>query len=137
MCLFMSGWRLVQTQGVERFADAVTERAGRERGLLVILCGTAAFVSVFMNNIGALALVFPVALSVCARLDIAPARVLMPLSFATLLGGLFSLTGTPAHLIVNGWTISETGAGSTYIAPAWVALPVPLAGRTWLFLPAP
>src|SRR3546814_1978944 len=65
-------------------------------------------------------------LSVCARLDIAPARVLMPLSFATLLGGLCSLTGTPANLIVNGWKISETGAGFAYFELAWVGLPVAL-----------
>ncbi|MBB5706978.1 SLC13 family permease [Sphingopyxis panaciterrulae] len=128
---------LAQTQAVDRFARAITDRTGSERGVLAILCGTAAFVSVFMNNIGALALVFPVALSVCARLDIAPARVLMPLSFATLLGGLCSLTGTPANLIVNGWKISETGAGFAYFELAWVGLPVALAGLAWIVLAAP
>src|SRR3546814_1664015 len=76
-------------------------------------------------------------LSVCARLDIAPARVLMPLSFATLLGGLCSLTGTPANLIVNGWKISETGAGFAYFELAWVGLPVALAGLAWIVLAAP
>src|SRR3546814_3954138 len=61
----------------------------------------------------------------------------MPLSFATLLGGLCSLTGTPANLIVNGWKISETGAGFAYFELAWVGLPVALAGLAWIVLAAP
>src|SRR3546814_13214166 len=86
--------------------------------------GPSALQLVFMNNVGSFALGFPVALSVCARLDIPPARVLMPLSFATLLGGLCSLTGTPANLIVNEWKISETGAGFGYFELARIGLPV-------------
>src|SRR3546814_18043706 len=58
---------LARTRAVESFARLIVERAGGERTALAILCAAAAFVSVFMNNIGALALIFPVALSVCTR----------------------------------------------------------------------
>ena len=84
--------------------------------MLAVLCLAGGGVSVFMNNIGALALMFPVTLSICARLGLSPARMLMPLSFATLLGGMCSLTGTPANLIVNDWRIAETGGGFGYFA---------------------
>src|SRR3546814_8235505 len=50
---------LARTRAVESFARLIVERAGGERIALAILCAAAAFVSVFMNNIGALELIFP------------------------------------------------------------------------------
>ncbi|SNT09032.1 SLC13 family permease [Sphingopyxis indica] len=128
---------LAQTRTIDNFARRLVGRSQNETVILAALCGTAALTSVFMNNVGALALVFPVALSVCARLDIPPARVLMPLSFATLLGGLCSLTGTPANLIVNEWKISETGAGFGYFELARIGAPVAIVGLAWIVLAAP
>src|SRR3546814_13651782 len=69
---------LARTRAVESFARPIVERAGGERIALALLCGAEAFVSVFMNNIGALALILPVALSVCPRLGITLARLLVP-----------------------------------------------------------
>lgn len=128
---------LARTRAIEGFAALVVAQAGGERVALAMLCGAAASVSVFMNNIGALALVFPVALSVCARLGLSPARMLMPLSFATLLGGMCSLTGTPANLVVNDWRIAQTGGGFDYFALGSVGAPVAIAGIAWLVLIAP
>src|SRR5689334_3195628 len=96
---------LSSSRAVDDFARRILARTQSYVVVLAILCGTGAFVSIFMNNIGALALMFPVTLSVCARLNIAPGRMLMPLSFATLLTGTCSLTGTPANLIVNQWMV--------------------------------
>lgn len=128
---------LARTQVVDRFAQAIVSRASGERPVLAVLCVTGASVSVFMNNIGALALMFPVALSVCDRLGVPPARMLMALSFATLLGGLCSLTGTPANLVVNAWMIEETGGGFGYFEMGLVGAPVAAAGLAWLVLAAP
>jgi di/tricarboxylate transporter len=128
---------LAQSQAIDAFARRIVARTRNETAVLAILCVLAAAVSVVMNNIGALALFFPVALSVCARLDIPPGRVLMPLSFATLLGGICSLTGTPANLVVNEWKIAETGTGFSYFEPALIGGPVALAGLVWIVLAAP
>ncbi len=128
---------LARTQVVERFAGIIVERCRGERTALALLCGSGAVVSIFMNNIGALALMFPVTLSVCARLGIAPGRMLMPLSFATLLGGMCSLTGTPANLLVNDWMTAETGAGLGYFELGLVGAPVALVGLLWLTAAAP
>ncbi|MCM8731936.1 SLC13 family permease [Hephaestia sp. GCM10023244] len=128
---------LARTRAVESFARLIVERAGGERTALAVLCAAAAFVSVFMNNIGALALIFPVALSVCTRLGIAPARMLMPLSFATLMGGMCSLTGTPANLIVNDWKVAQTGGGFDYFALGSVGVPIVVLGIGWMVLVAP
>lgn len=128
---------LTRTRVIDSFARRIVYHVQSERGVLTILCLTAAFVSVFMNNIGALALMFPVTMSVCARLEISPARLLMPLSFATLLGGMCSLTGTPANLVVNGSLIGETGHGFGYFGIALLGGPLALAGLAWILAASP
>lgn len=125
------------TRAVDSFARRIIARTRNETAILAVLCCTGAFVSVFMNNIGALALMFPVALSVCARLEIPPGRVLMALSFATLLGGTCSLTGTPANLIVNEWKIQETGGSFAYFELGLLGAPVALAGLAWIIFASP
>lgn len=128
---------LARTRIMDGLARRITAFAHSE-WLVILLLGTiGAAVSVFMNNIGALALVFPVAMSVCARLSIAPAKILMALSFATLLGGMCSLTGTPANLVVNEWVIAETGRSLGYFELGVLGGPLTLAGLLMLALLAP
>ncbi|HZF45118.1 MAG TPA: SLC13 family permease, partial [Sphingomonadaceae bacterium] len=128
---------LSSSRAVDNFARRILVRTQNPTVVLAILCSVGAFVSIFMNNIGALALMFPVTLSVCARLNIAPGRMLMPLSFATLLTGTCSLTGTPANLIVNQWVAQETGRGMDYFELALLGGPVALAGLAWILIAAP
>jgi di/tricarboxylate transporter len=128
---------LSRARVIDSFARRIVYHFRSERAALAVICTTGCFVSVFMNNIGALALTFPVAMSVCERLDISPARVLMPLSFATLLGGMCSLTGTPANLVVNEWLIDGTGRGFGYFELALLGGPLALVGLAWLVTAAP
>ena len=107
---------------------------------IIALCALAAGLSAFMNNVGALALLMPVAIKTASRLDIAPGRVLMPLSFASILGGMTTLTGTPPNLIVAGFSgeggstsftmfdfapvgLAVTAGGLLLIALAWKLVP--------------
>ena len=95
--------------------DALTRRvlvatSGPVRGM-ALLIGVGALLSAFMNNVGAMALLMPVAVQLASRHDIPPGRVLMPLSFGTILGGMTTLIGTPPNLIVASFRAS-TGAGS-------------------------
>jgi len=62
--------------------------------------GLAATLSAFMNNVGALALMLPVAIRNAHRAGRSPSLVLLPLSFATLLGGLVTLIGTPPNIVI-------------------------------------
>ena len=64
------------------------------------LTGLAAVLSGFMNNVGALALLMPVALQTAAATGRSPAQLLMPLSFGSILGGLMTLMGTPPNIII-------------------------------------
>ncbi|MBT8081592.1 MAG: SLC13 family permease [Gammaproteobacteria bacterium] len=72
----------------------------REFSLIVVIMITGAVLSAFMNNIGVAALMLPVVIEVARRTRIAPSRLLMPLAYSTLLGGLMTLIGTPPNLLI-------------------------------------
>jgi di/tricarboxylate transporter len=78
---------------------------------MAALLGLGAVLSSFMNNVGAMALLMPVAMRVAGRLNLARSQVLMPLAFGTILGGMTTLIGTPPNVIVSGFR-AQTGAGS-------------------------
>jgi di/tricarboxylate transporter len=78
---------------------------------IAALTGLAAILSAFMNNVGALALLIPVALQMASRLEMPPGRILMPLAFASIFGGMTTLIGTPPNLIVSGMRAEMTDAG--------------------------
>jgi di/tricarboxylate transporter len=108
---------LVLSQGLQNSGavDALTRavlpaNAGRLVTLLALM-GLGAFLSGFMNNVGAMALLMPVAIQLAQRLKLAPGQVLMPLAFGTILGGMTTLIGTPPNLIVAGFR-AQAGLGS-------------------------
>jgi len=73
----------------------------REAAMIVVIMVTGAVLSAFMNNIGVAALMLPVVVDVARRTRIPVSRLLMPLAYATLLGGLMTLIGTPPNLLVS------------------------------------
>jgi di/tricarboxylate transporter len=70
-----------------------------ESTLLVVLMSVAAFLSLFMNNIAAASVLLPVAVGVSRARQISPSKLMMPLSFATLLGGMATLLTTSNILV--------------------------------------
>jgi len=73
----------------------------REITLVFVIMITGAVLSAFMNNIGVAALMLPVVVEVARRTGIAASRLLMPLAYSTLLGGLMTLIGTPPNLLIS------------------------------------
>jgi di/tricarboxylate transporter len=111
------GCVLVLSHGLQASGavDALTRRVlpAKAGPTLAIFSLTAlgALLSAFMNNVGALALLLPVAIQIAARLDLPPGKLLMPLSFGSILGGTTTLIGTPSNLFVSGLR-AEAGLGS-------------------------
>jgi di/tricarboxylate transporter len=109
---------------------------------LAAFCVVGALLSGFMNNVAALALLLPVALSTAKRHGYAPGLLLMPLSFATLLGGMTTLIGTPPNLLVSAFRAEATGARFLLFDFAPTGLALSVAGIAylllvgWRFLPA-
>lgn len=73
----------------------------REVTLIFVIMITGAVLSAFMNNIGVAALMLPVVVEVARRTGVAASRLLMPLAYSTLLGGLTTLIGTPPNLLIS------------------------------------
>jgi di/tricarboxylate transporter len=76
---------------------------------LLVLTSTVAALSAFMNNVGALALLLPVALRMAREHDHPPSLLLMPLAFGSLLGGLMTLIGTPPNIIIASYRAQHSG----------------------------
>lgn len=71
----------------------------------------AATLSMFMNNIAALAFMMPLAIQSCTRRNESPSLLLMPLSFGAVLGGLVTLIGTPPNIIISDYRSVLVGDG--------------------------
>ncbi len=74
-----------------------------------IMSGIAAALSAVMNNVAALALLMPVDIQAAAKAGRSPASTLMPLSFASILGGMITLIGTPPNIIIAAYRADALG----------------------------
>jgi len=90
--------------------------------------------SAFLNNTPVVAMFIPVVNDWCRKLRFSPSKLMIPLSYAAIFGGLCSLIGTSTNLVVNGMLIEATqDAGLKIFDIAWVGVPCALAGFLFLF----
>ncbi|MGM0693042.1 MAG: SLC13 family permease [Pseudomonadota bacterium] len=101
---------------------------------LAALTGTVVVLSGFMNNVGALALLLPVAMRLAREHDTSPSLLLMPLAFGSLLGGLTTLIGTPPNIIIASYRGSVTGESFGLFSFSPVGVAVALAGLVFILL---
>jgi len=109
-CVLVLSYGLQSTGAVDELARRVLPASAGKTVSIAALTGLGALLSGFMNNVGAMALLMPVAVQVAAKQGLSPGKVLMPLSFGSILGGTMTLIGTPPNLIVSGFR-DETGLG--------------------------
>ena len=126
---------------LERTLRPFERWTGRAEGQIIVLAGLVATASAFMNNVGALALFLPAALQLTRRRGTSPALVLMPMAFASLLGGLITLIGTPPNLLISRVRQEATGQPFAMFDFTPVGIVLTVAGLlllsvTWRLLPA-
>lgn len=93
---------LVKTGLLEIAADYLSEKAADNKWLgISIFLTVAAVLSGFLNNTAVVAIFIPLAVSLCRRFEISPSKVLMPLSYLSILGGTLTLIGTSTNLLVS------------------------------------
>lgn len=93
-----------------------------------------AVLSAFMNNVATLALLMPVDIQAAARAKRSPAQTLMPLSFATILGGMVTLIGTPPNIVISQFRETALGEPYSMFDFAWVGLGTAAAGLVFVAL---
>lgn len=94
----------------------------------IFLCAIAGLLSAFMNNVGALALMMPIAIKNAMRHKYSPSLILMPLSFASVLGGLTTLIGTPPNILIATYREQLTGHSFSMFDFSPVGLPLAIIG---------
>jgi di/tricarboxylate transporter len=100
--MFILSEGLTRTGIADIIGRQVMRIAGRrEFTMILVIMITGAVLSAFMNNIGVAALMLPVVIEVSRRTRIPASRLLMPLAYSTLLGGLTTLIGTPPNLLIS------------------------------------
>ena len=101
---------------------------------ILILCLIAAFLSSFMNNIGAMAMLLPITISICQRMEWNPSKFLMPLAFASILGGMNTKIGTPPNIIISELRGEYSSKDFSFFDFAFVGVPVSVIGIVFIML---
>lgn len=131
---------LVISRGFERsgvvdiIANQVLKVGERLLLQLLVLVGTVVVLSGMMNNVGALALLLPVAMRLAREHNTSPSLLLMPLAFGSLLGGLTTLIGTPPNIIIATYRGNITGENFGMFSFTPVGVAVALAGLMFIVL---
>jgi di/tricarboxylate transporter len=133
-CVLILSWGLQSTGAVDTLAQKLLPKSGGPVLTIAAITGVGAFLSAFMNNVGAMALLMPLGIQLAGRLDLTPGRVLMPLSFGTILGGMTTLIGTPPNLIVSGFREQSANASFGMFDFTPVGLAVAATGLLFIAL---
>jgi len=134
--LFVVVVGLRETGAIDWIAAAMLGRPRSERGALLRVMTPVAGLSAFLNNTPVVAMMIPAVQDWAKRLKLAPSRLLLPLSYAAILGGTCSLIGTSTNLVVAGLVLShDTLAPLGMFDITWIGLPTALVcGAVMLWL---
>lgn len=119
---------LVKTGVVDKLVVLVNKGPKNTSYKVFILMFVTASLSAFMNNVGALALIFPIALKIASDNKISPSKLLMPVAFASLLGGTLTGIGTPSNLIISSYRDLAIGLEYNFFDFAKTGLMITLVG---------
>ncbi|MDY7094477.1 MAG: SLC13 family permease [Acidobacteriota bacterium] len=114
--LFVLSHALVRTGFLEVAAERLSRRFGKRPWLgIAVLLLAVALMSGFLNNTAVVVITIPLAVDLCRRFQLSPSRVLIPLSYAAIIGGTLTLIGTSTNLLVSSIAEdSEVGALSMF-----------------------
>jgi len=131
--LFIIGDGLVRTGVATKMGAWLVDVAGSsETKMLVLLMLTVAGLGAFMSSTGVVAIFIPVVLSVSMRMQTAPSRLMMPLSFAGLISGMMTLVATPPNLVINSELLREGLEGFNFFSVTPVGLVVLVLGIAYM-----
>ena len=133
---------LSNSGAIELIAKQVSRFATSLQTHIAAMAGISAALSAVMNNVAALAMLMPVDIQAAAKAKRSPSLTLMPLSFASILGGLITLIGTPPNIIIAEYRQSALGEGFSMFDFTPVGLACAVVGVLfvtligWRLLPA-
>jgi len=100
--LFVVGGAVFKTGLAKTIGSKILSLAGNnELVLFLLIMLVTSFIGAFISNTGTVALMLPIVVSMAAKANISPSRFLMPLAFASSMGGMLTLIGTPPNLVIQ------------------------------------
>jgi di/tricarboxylate transporter len=136
--MFIVSGGLVRTGLISSFTRFVSKRAAQNK--VLVLAGVGLFVAVasaFTNNTPLVAVMIPVTIQIAHSMGLAPSKLLIPLSYQTVLGGMISMIGTSTNILVDGVARAQGLAHFTLFEIAPLGLAVMFVGfaTMWLLVP--
>lgn len=131
--LFVIGGALEKSGAVDQIGRTLQRRVtGGVRSSILAFTVVAAFFSAFMNNTAIVAILLPVVLGFARSKDIAASKLLIPLSYSSILGGCCTLIGTSTNLLVNG-SLKDMGLEPmSMFALAPIGIPFAICGIAYM-----
>ena len=136
--LFVVVTGLKETGGIDWISARVLGRPKTLRSGMFRLTAPVAGMSAFLNNTPVVALMIPAVSDWCKRTRQSPSKLMIPLSYAAILGGTCSLIGTSTNLVVAGMVIDQTNLEPLGMFDiTWVGVPCVIVGLGFLLLLGP
>lgn len=132
--LYVVAAGLKETGAVRWLAHRLLGQPRHTRQAQLRVLAPVSGLSAFMNNTTVVAMFIPAVQEWAQRLKLPPSKLLLPLSYAAILGGTCTLIGTSTNLVVDGLLQSQKGVSLGMFDLAWVGVPVLLIGGGFLWL---
>ncbi len=132
--LYVVAGGLKETGAVQWLARFLLGHPKSERGAQFRMVAPTSLISAFMNNTAVVAMFIPAIQDWSQRLGIPASKLLLPLSYATILGGTCTLIGTSTNLVVDGMLQTHQGIRLGLFDLAWIGVPLLLVGGVFLVL---
>ena len=131
--MFILSAALSATGVADIIGRQVLKMAGRsEPRMIIVIMMTTGILSAFMNNIGVAALMLPVVMDIARRTETSPSRLLMPMAYGSLLGGLTTMVGTPPNLVAAQALAQAGEEGFTLFSFTPIGLPALIVGSLFV-----
>ncbi len=131
--MFVLSAALVRCGGLEYLTALVERGASLPYPVIVFLMLLlVAFISAWVNNTPVVVVFVPVVLTLARRMGLPASKFLIPISYASVLGGICTLIGTSTNLVVNGLLVERGIRGLEMFELAWVGVPAAIAGALYL-----
>ncbi len=131
--VLMLSFALTRSGATSFMSDSATSLSKKPQTQLFILMALACVLSMFMNNVGALALIMPVVIHIATTNQIPLGKILMPLSFGSILGGMVTLIGTPPNIIIASYRADVVGTPFQMFDFTPVGLTLAVSGVLFVF----